>query len=87
MLVYRFRFRLHEQPCGSKLQKLSSFSNYPTTIPLSGQNFGRTDQKWRLEQGLYQVDLAKRIGVNEMSVGSKGGVSQRRRTLNRYENS
>jgi transcriptional regulator with XRE-family HTH domain len=29
---------------------------------------GERIKKWRLEQDLYQVDLAKRIGVTEMTI-------------------
>jgi DNA-binding XRE family transcriptional regulator len=29
---------------------------------------GERIKKWRLEQGLFQVDLAKRIGVDEMTI-------------------
>ena len=31
---------------------------------------GERIRKWRLEQGLFQVDLAKRIGVSEMTIVS-----------------
>jgi len=29
---------------------------------------GECIRKWRLERGLFQVDLAKRIGVSEMTI-------------------
>jgi transcriptional regulator with XRE-family HTH domain len=37
-------------------------SRYPATTS------GEYIRKWRLEQGLLQVDLAKKIGVNEMTI-------------------
>lgn len=36
-------------------------SRYPRTL-------GERIKKWRLEQGFFQRDLAKRIGVNEMTI-------------------
>lgn len=45
MLVYRFRFRLHEQPCSSKLKKLPSLGNYPATSPLPCANLRRMYRK------------------------------------------
>jgi DNA-binding XRE family transcriptional regulator len=38
------------------------FSLYPD------QTLGERIKKWRLERGLFQVDLAKRIGVSEMTI-------------------
>jgi transcriptional regulator with XRE-family HTH domain len=32
------------------------------------QTLGERIRKWRLEKGLLQVDLAKRIGVSEMMI-------------------
>jgi DNA-binding XRE family transcriptional regulator len=32
------------------------------------RTLGERIEKWRLEQGLFQVGLAKRIGVNEMTI-------------------
>jgi len=29
---------------------------------------GERIKKWRLEQGLFQVDLAKKVGVSEMTI-------------------
>jgi transcriptional regulator with XRE-family HTH domain len=29
---------------------------------------GNRVRKWRLERGLFQVDLAKRVGVSEMTI-------------------
>jgi transcriptional regulator with XRE-family HTH domain len=37
-------------------------SKYPA------RTLGECVRKWRLEQGLLQVDLAKKIGVNEMTI-------------------
>jgi transcriptional regulator with XRE-family HTH domain len=37
-------------------------SRYPA------RTLGEYIRKWRLEQGLLQVDLAKKIGVNEMTI-------------------
>jgi DNA-binding XRE family transcriptional regulator len=32
------------------------------------QTLGERIKKWRLERGLFRVDLAKRIGVSEMAI-------------------
>jgi len=32
------------------------------------QTLGERIKKWRLERGLFQVDLAKMIGVSEMTI-------------------
>jgi DNA-binding XRE family transcriptional regulator len=32
------------------------------------RTLGERIRKWRLERGLFQVDLAKRIGVSEMTI-------------------
>ncbi len=32
------------------------------------RTLGERIKKWRLEQGLFQVDLAKKIGVNETTI-------------------
>ena len=32
------------------------------------RTLGDRIKKWRLERGLFQVDLAKRIGVSEMTI-------------------
>jgi len=37
-------------------------SKYPATT------FGKCIKKWRLEQGLLQVDMGKMIGVDEMTI-------------------
>ena len=56
------------QPCSSKLQKKQSIGNYPPALPVSVRTLGEYIRKWRLEQGLLQVDLAKKIKVNEMTI-------------------
>ena len=44
-------------------------------------------KKWRLEQGLFQVDLAKRIGVSEMTIVNweKGRTKPTKGSLGRLE--
>jgi len=51
--------------------------NYKNSHPLAitlrlsrypDRTLGERIKKWRLGQGLFQVDLAKRIGVSEMTV-------------------
>jgi hypothetical protein len=54
-----------QQPFSSKPQKVSSSGNYPSAPPLSRPNFRERIKKWRLEQGLFQVDLAKMTGVSD----------------------
>jgi transcriptional regulator with XRE-family HTH domain len=44
-------------------------------------------KKWRLEQGLFQRDLAKRIGVDEMTIVNweKGETKPIKQYLERLE--
>jgi transcriptional regulator with XRE-family HTH domain len=44
-------------------------------------------RKWRLEQGLFQVDLAKRVGVSEMTIVNweKGRTKPVRQYFERLE--
>jgi transcriptional regulator with XRE-family HTH domain len=44
-------------------------------------------KKWRLEQGLFQRDLAKRIGVDEMTIVNwkKGKTPPIRQNLQKLE--
>jgi DNA-binding XRE family transcriptional regulator len=46
------------------------------------QTLGEHIRKWRLEQGLFQGDLAKIIGVDEMTIVNwrRGELNQQRRT-------
>jgi DNA-binding transcriptional regulator YiaG len=41
---------------------------YPPTSLYPDQTLGERIRKWRLEKGLFQVDLAKRVGVSEMTI-------------------
>jgi DNA-binding XRE family transcriptional regulator len=48
-------------------------NSHPLVITLRfplypARTLGERIKKWRLEQGLFQVDLAKRIGVSEMTI-------------------
>jgi DNA-binding XRE family transcriptional regulator len=57
-------------------------------LPLyPNRTLGEQMKKWRLEQGLFQVDLAKRIGVSEMTVVNweKGGTKPIKQNLGRLE--
>ena len=54
-----------------------SAPNYKNSKPLvitlrlplyPDQTLGERIKKWRLERGLFQVDLAKKIGVSEMTI-------------------
>jgi len=44
-------------------------------------------KKWRVEQGLFQVDLAKMLGVNEMTIVNweKGRTKPIKQYLERLE--
>ncbi len=55
------------QPCSSKVQKLPSNRNHPPDLPSPG-TLGERIKKWRLEQGLFERNLAKIIGVSEMTI-------------------
>ena len=48
-------------------------NSYPLVITLQlplypDQTLGEHIKKWRLERGLFQVDLAKKVGVSEMTI-------------------
>lgn len=48
-------------------------NSHPLVITLRislypNQTLGERIKKWRLERGLFQVDLAKMVGVNEMTI-------------------
>jgi len=51
------------------------------------RTLGKCTRKWRVEQGLFQVDLAKRIGVNEMTIVNweRGGTKPTKKNLERLE--
>ena len=39
-----------------------------SVFPFLSQTLGDRIRKWRLERGLFQRDLAKKIGVSEMTI-------------------
>jgi ribosome-binding protein aMBF1 (putative translation factor) len=48
-------------------------NSHPLVITLRlplypAQTLGKCIKKWRLEQGIFQSDLARMIGVNEMTI-------------------
>jgi transcriptional regulator with XRE-family HTH domain len=49
------------------------------------RTLGERLRKWRLERGLYQVDLAKMVGVNEMTIVNweKGRTKPTKKNLER----
>ena len=51
------------------------------------QTLGERIKKWRLERGLFQVDLAKRIGVDKMTIVNweKGRTKPIKQYLERLE--
>ncbi len=51
------------------------------------RTLGDRIRKWRLEQGLFQVDLAKRIGVSKMTIVNweKGRTKQIKQNFERLE--
>ncbi len=51
------------------------------------KTLGERIRKWRLEQGLFQVDLAKRVGVSEMTIVNweKGRAKPVKEHLKRLE--
>jgi DNA-binding XRE family transcriptional regulator len=51
------------------------------------RNLGERIKKWRLEQGLFQRDLAKLIGVDEMTIVNweKGKTKPDRKNLERIK--
>jgi DNA-binding XRE family transcriptional regulator len=70
--------------------------NYKNSRPLvitlrlslyPAQTLGERIKKWRLEHGLFQVDLAKKIGVSEMSIVNweKGRTKPNKQSLERLE--
>ena len=75
------------QPFGSKLQKLSSLV---ITLRLSlypDRTLEERIKKWRFERGLFQRDLAKKIGVSEMTIVNweKGRTKPIKQNLERLE--
>jgi DNA-binding XRE family transcriptional regulator len=70
--------------------------NYKNSCPLvitlrlshyPDQTLGERIKKWRFERGLFQVDLAKRIGVSEMTIVNweKGRTKPIKQNLERLE--
>jgi ribosome-binding protein aMBF1 (putative translation factor) len=59
---------LYVDSCSSKAQKPPYSGNYPPIVLHPAGTLGQHIKKSRLEQGLFQVDLAKRIGVSEMTI-------------------
>ena len=51
------------------------------------QTLGERIKKWRLERGLFQVDLAKKVGVSEMTIVNweKGRTKPIKQNLERLE--
>jgi transcriptional regulator with XRE-family HTH domain len=51
------------------------------------QSLGERIKKWRLEQGLFQSDLAKMIGVDEMTIVNweRGSTKPIKQNLERLE--
>jgi len=51
------------------------------------RTLGERIKKWRVEQGLFQVDLAKRIGVSEMTIVNweKGRTKPTEKNLGRIK--
>jgi DNA-binding XRE family transcriptional regulator len=51
------------------------------------RTLGERIRKWRLEHGLFQTDLAKKIGVSEMSIVNweKGRTRPNKQSLERLE--
>jgi ribosome-binding protein aMBF1 (putative translation factor) len=51
------------------------------------RSLGERIKKWRVEQGLFQVDLAKMLGVNEMTIVNweKGRTKPIKQYLERLE--
>jgi predicted transcriptional regulator len=71
-------------------------ANYKNTHPLvidlrmslhPARALGERIKKWRLEQGLFQRDLAKLVGVDEMVIVNweKGRTKPTRRNLGRIK--
>jgi DNA-binding XRE family transcriptional regulator len=70
--------------------------NYKNACPLvirlrlflhPDRTLGERIKKWRLEQGLFQVDLARMIGVNEMTIinWEKGRTNPTKKNLERVK--
>jgi ribosome-binding protein aMBF1 (putative translation factor) len=51
------------------------------------RTLGERVKKWSLEQGLFQMDLAKMIGVNEMTIinWEKGRTTPTKKNLGRVK--
>jgi DNA-binding transcriptional regulator YiaG len=67
-------------------------NSHPLVITLrvslySDRILGERIKKWRLEQGLFQADLVKRIGVSEMIVinWEKGKTKPTKKSLQRLK--
>jgi len=57
--------------CNRSLPNYKNSQPFVITLRVSlypDRTLGEWIKKWRLEQGLFQVDLAKRIGVSEMTI-------------------
>lgn len=88
-LIRRHRFVLPDDRMGNRA--VPNYKNsYPLVITLRlslypDQTLGERIRKWRLEQGLFQRDFAKMIGVNEMTIVNweKGRTKPTRRNLER----
>jgi len=42
--------------------------DFDPTYPKSPKTFGEYIRKWRMDKGIFQVDLAKMLGVDEMTI-------------------
>jgi DNA-binding XRE family transcriptional regulator len=61
-------FCIFQQPCGSKLQRNQTIGNYLRLPLYPDETLGERTRKWRLERGLFPRNLAKKIGVSEMTI-------------------
>jgi len=58
-ICFCFGLKLHAQPCGSKLQKLSSSGNYLPSFPLPRPNLRRTYQEMEAGTGVISGGLGQ----------------------------
>ena len=90
-LIRRHRFVLPNDR-----MSIRAAPNYKNSHPLvitlrlslyPDQTLGERIKKWRLEQGLFQRDLAKMIGVNEMTIFNweKGETNPTKKNLYKLE--
>lgn len=63
-----FDHSLPRSPSAYLLSKPLNRLDFNPTYPKNPSTLGDYIRKWRMEQGISQVDLAKRIGVNEMTI-------------------